>query len=206
VVKQADVVLAMQLRGDAFTAGQKARNFAYYEARTVRDSSLSASSQAVLAAELVHLELAHDYLAESALQDLQSPGDKSGDGLHIAACAGAWTALVWGFGGMRDYGGRLTFAPRLPADLTRLRFSLRRRGSRLSVTVTPDEATYEVQGAALQVRHHGREITVADGSPVVCPVPPCEEPGPQPQAPAGRAPQRRRDALRSAAEGAEHGS
>jgi alpha,alpha-trehalose phosphorylase len=107
VVKQADVVLAMYLRGDAFSDADKARNFAYYEARTVCDSSLSAAGQAVLAAELGHLELAHDYLAETALQDLDKPGDKSGDGLHIAACAGAWTALVMGFGGMRDHHGRL---------------------------------------------------------------------------------------------------
>jgi alpha,alpha-trehalose phosphorylase len=42
--KQADLVLAMHLRGDAFTPEQKARNFAYYEALTVRDSSLSAST------------------------------------------------------------------------------------------------------------------------------------------------------------------
>jgi alpha,alpha-trehalose phosphorylase len=42
VVKQADLVLAMYLCGDAFTPDQKARNFAYYEPLTVRDSSLSA--------------------------------------------------------------------------------------------------------------------------------------------------------------------
>jgi hypothetical protein len=47
VIKQADLVLAMQLRPDAFTAEQMARNFAYYEALTVRDSSLSACTQAV---------------------------------------------------------------------------------------------------------------------------------------------------------------
>ncbi len=48
VIKQADLVLAMHWRGDAFTAEQKARNFAYYEERTVRDCSLSAATQAVL--------------------------------------------------------------------------------------------------------------------------------------------------------------
>ena len=63
VVKQADLVLAMHARGDAFTDEQKARNFAYYEALTVRDSSLSACTQAVLAAEVGHLGLAYDYLA-----------------------------------------------------------------------------------------------------------------------------------------------
>ena len=55
VVKQADLVLAMHRRTDAFTAEQKARNFAYYERLTVRDSSLSACTQAVIAAEVGHL-------------------------------------------------------------------------------------------------------------------------------------------------------
>ena len=102
MVKQADLVLAMQLRGDAFTAEQKARNFAYYEALTVRDSSLSACTQAVIAAEVGHLDLAYDYLAEAALMDLDDLEHNTRDGLHIASLAGAWIALVAGFGGMRD--------------------------------------------------------------------------------------------------------
>src|SRR5262249_52715373 len=57
VVKQADLVLAMHLCPEAFTPEQKARNFAYYERITVRDSSLSAATQAVLAAETGHLDL-----------------------------------------------------------------------------------------------------------------------------------------------------
>src|SRR5438034_325616 len=64
VIKQADLVLAMHLRGDAFTAEQKARNFAYYEAMTVRDSSLSSCTQSIIAAEVGHVQLAHDYLGE----------------------------------------------------------------------------------------------------------------------------------------------
>ena len=71
VVKQADLVLAMYLRGAAFTAEQKERNFTYYEALTVRDSSLSACIQAVMAAETGHLSLAYDYLGEAALMDLR---------------------------------------------------------------------------------------------------------------------------------------
>src|SRR5690606_12146820 len=70
VVKQADLVLALHLCGDMFTDEQKARNFAYYEGLTVRDSSLSAQTQAVVAAEVGQLELAHDYLGETALVDL----------------------------------------------------------------------------------------------------------------------------------------
>ena len=94
VVKQADLVLAMQLRGDAFTDEQKARNFDYYERITVRDSSLSACTQAVIAAEVGHLGLAHDYLGEAALMDLDDLEHNTRDGLHIASLAGTWIALV----------------------------------------------------------------------------------------------------------------
>ncbi|MFW6205533.1 MAG: glycoside hydrolase family 65 protein, partial [Actinomycetota bacterium] len=83
VCKQADLVLAMHWRGDAFTAEQKARNFRYYEARTVRDSSLSACTQAVLAAETGYLELAHDYLGEAALVDLHDTHENTKDGVHL---------------------------------------------------------------------------------------------------------------------------
>src|SRR6185437_14517748 len=101
VIKQADLVLAMHLRGDAFTPEQKARNFAYYEPLTVRDSSLSASTQAVLAVEVGQLDLAYDYLGEAALIDLHDLHHNVRDGLHMASLAGSWTALVAGFGGMR---------------------------------------------------------------------------------------------------------
>src|SRR5690606_14705614 len=101
VTKQADLVLAMHLRGDAFTPEEKARNFAYYEARTVRDSSLSAATQAVLAAEVGHLRLAYDYWIETAFTDLHDLHGNVDDGLHIAPMAGAWTVAVAGFGGMR---------------------------------------------------------------------------------------------------------
>ena len=111
VVKQADLVMALHLRGDAFTLEEKIANFAYYEARTTRDSSLSASQQAVVAAETGHLQLAYDYWAEAALTDLQNLHHNSGHGLHIASLAGGWTVAVAGFGGLRDHNGELTFGP-----------------------------------------------------------------------------------------------
>ena len=135
VVKQADLVLAMHLCGDAFTDEQKARNFDYYEQLTVRDSSLSACTQAVLAAEVGHLELAYDYLREAALMDLDDLEHNTRDGLHIASLAGTWIGAVAGLGGMRDHDGRLSFAPRLPNHLARLAFRLCLRGRRLLVEV-----------------------------------------------------------------------
>ena len=106
VVKQADLVMAMYLCPDAFTAEQKARNFDYYEPLTVRDSSLSACTQAVMAAEVGHLDLAFDYLGEAALMDLRDLAHNTGDGVHIASLAGAWIGRACGF--LAD---RLSFSP-----------------------------------------------------------------------------------------------
>jgi alpha,alpha-trehalose phosphorylase len=199
VVKQADLVLAMHWCGDAFTAEQKARNFAYYEARTVRDSSLSAATQAVLAAEVGYLELAHDYIAETSLVDLRDVFSNTDDGVHIASLAGAWIALVAGLGGMRDHDGQLSFAPRLPSRIDRLAFAIMWQGSRLQVTVLATEATYTVSStstddpdveAEVSLTHHGEPLVVRAGTPETRPIPPIEPITPRPVQPPGRAPRR----------------
>ncbi|WP_222194889.1 glycoside hydrolase family 65 protein [Modestobacter italicus] len=191
VVKQADLVMALHLRGDAFTLEEKTADFAYYEARTVRDSSLSAAVQAVIAAETGHLSLAYDYWGEAALTDLQNLHGNSGHGLHIASLAGGWMVAVGGFGGMRDHGGRLTFAPRLPPRLSRLRFRVAFQGRCVSVTITPEKATYRlVHGdEPLEIAHHGEPFLVtAEGQERE--VPPAPEVAPVHQPPHA-APRRR---------------
>src|SRR5919112_1209675 len=161
VVKQADLVLALWLRGDAFSPEAKARDFEYYEALTVRDSSLSAFVQAVVAAEVGHLELAYDYVGEAALLDLAALHHNTRDGVHLASLAGAWIAAVAGFGGMRDHGGSLSFAPRLPRQLSRLAFRLLFRGRCIRVEVDHRQACYTLlQGASLDVIHHGTPVTL----------------------------------------------
>jgi alpha,alpha-trehalose phosphorylase len=188
VVKQADLVLAMQLRGDAFSPEQKARNFAYYERITVRDSSLSACTQAVLAAEVGHLRLALDYLAESALLDLEDTERNARDGLHLASLAGTWVALVSGFGGMRDHGATIEFAPRLPEGLTRMTFTLLRRGVRLRVTVRSDDARYELLDDTptnIDLVHHGERLVLSAGAPIERSISPAH-PGQPPAQPPGR--------------------
>src|SRR6185437_5526870 len=133
VIKQADLVLAMHWCPEAFTAEQKARNVDYYERITVRDSSLSACTQAVMCAEVGHLELAHNYAWEAALVDLRDLHHNTRDGLHLASLAGAWSAVVEGFGGLRQHGSILALAPRLPRTINALRFRLRHSGRRLLV-------------------------------------------------------------------------
>jgi alpha,alpha-trehalose phosphorylase len=133
----------------------------------VRDSSLSASMQAVVAAEVGELELAHNYFRETALIDLRDLAGTTTHGVHLASLAGAWHAAVAGFGGLRDHGDTLAFAPTLPSRLKRLCFRVLYRGRRLQVEIVPGEARYELLvGEPLDVIHHGNPIRLSDASPV----------------------------------------
>ena len=191
VVKQADLVLAMHLRGDAFTAEEKARNFAYYEALTVRDSSLSSSTQAVMAAEVGHMQLAHDYLGEAALMDLRDLEHNVRDGVHLAAAAGTWLALVQGFGGMRHYGDWLGFSPRLPPRIRDVTFRITFLERRMRVSFNQRRVTYTlVEGRPLSFHHYDEPIRLARGRPISRILPRIKAP-PAPTQPAGREPIRR---------------
>jgi len=194
VVKQADLVLALELRGDHFTPEEKARDFDYYEPLTVRDSSLSACTQAVMAAEVGHHNLAFDYLGEAALMDLDDLEHNTRDGVHIASLAGTWIAIVVGLGGMRGHYGDLTFAPRLPEAIARLAFRLEFRGRRLKVEVKPRQATYRLlTGEPVEIGHHGERFELRDDEAVTRPIPPAPA-REAPRQPPGREPARRRPA------------
>lgn len=190
VIKQADLQMALFWFPERFSAEDKARAVDYYERRTVRDSSLSAAIQAITAAEVGHLELAHDYVYESATVDLRDLHHNTGDGLHMASLAGTWLALVHGFGGMRDSGGRLSFDPRLPHGIARLKFSIRWREAKVCVDITADEVTYTMRDhdSTVELLHAGETLTVATGSPVTRTIAPLHPLLPRPQQPPGRAP------------------
>ena len=196
MIKQADLALALHWAGDRFTIEEKERDFAYYEPLTVRDSSLSACTQAVVAAEVGHLDLAADYLTEAALMDLHNLQHNARDGLHIASLAGGWLALVAGFGGMRDLGEHLSFRPQLPEGWEGLRFSLRVAGQRVRVEIDPKNVTYSLDGDdGLTIVHRSdgdehEELILEPDTPVERPWTRVEPRGAAPSQPPGREPLR----------------
>ncbi len=189
VIKQADLVLALYLRSSAFTAEQRRRDFDFYEGLTVRDSSLSAAVQAIVAADVGHLDLAHDYLAEAAFLDLRDLEHNIRDGLHIASLAGAALAVVAGLGGLRDDVGEVSFSPRLPRALDRVAFRVTFGGNTLQVELTPKSASYtsREEGSALRFLHEGEAVELAPGQTVVRPLLLFDR-FPAPDQPAHRAP------------------
>lgn len=167
VIKQADVVLAMFLLGHHFSTDQKRRNFDYYDPMTTGDSSLSACIQSIVACEIGYREQALDYFRYALLMDLADVGGNVRDGIHIASTGGTWMAIVYGFGGLRDHGGVLSFRPRLPEATSRLCFPLTVHGRTLQVDIRTDSVTYRlISGESLLVYHGDEPIHVTRETPV----------------------------------------
>jgi len=167
VLKQPDTVLAMFLRHERFSLAEKMRNFRFYEPLTTGDSSLSHCIQSVAAAECGETEKAYEYFAKTARMDLDDVHGNSRDGVHIAAMAGSWISVVYGFAGMREDKGCLSFSPKLPTIWKRLAFSIAWHGSRIRCDYTAETSTYSlVWGTEIDIEHEGKRYRLASGAPV----------------------------------------
>ncbi len=170
VLKQADVVLAMFLRGKHFSTEQKRRNFDYYDPLTTGDSSLSACVQSIVAADVGYSKLAYDYFNQSLYLDLADSHGNTTDGVHIANAGGVWAAVVYGFAGMTDREGCLSFTPRLPEQWTSIAFRLLWHGQTLKVTVDGDGCLVEVESSGeTDLLVDGTTVTVGRGKPLRIP-------------------------------------
>ena len=171
VLKQADVVLALFLQGDHFSFEQKRADFEYYDPITTGDSTLSGVVQSIIAAEVGYRDLALRYFHSSLFVDLADLHGNASDGVHVASTGGVWNALVYGFGGMRDYDGAITFDPRLPPSWERLTFSVTLHGTRVLVDLTADEIAFSVvAGDRADVEVRGCPVTVRAGQDVRVPL------------------------------------
>ncbi len=167
VIKQADVILAMILLGDEFTADQKKRSFDFYDPLTTGDSSLSVSIQSIMAFELGYREKAMEYMRHALVMDLADVAGNAADGCHIASMGGTWMVAVYGFAGMRDHDGRLSFRPLQPLRPLRVLFRLTIRGQQLEVEITQKAVTYSLRrGKRLTIRHYDEDIILISGKPV----------------------------------------
>ncbi len=170
VCKQADTLLALMLAGEPVDVAAKRRNFDYYESITVHDSTLSASTFAVIAAEVGYADKAHRYFLDTLRVDLDDLHGNAAHGLHMAAMAGSWLALSWGYGGLRVHDGLPALAPRLPAAWNSYRFGLRWRDTHLRVEVDRAGVQYTLtEGSALTFLHDGLPQRLHAGQPLRLP-------------------------------------
>ena len=172
VCKQPSVVLADILVGEDVSSAQKRRDFDYYEPLTVHDSSLSASTWSILAAELGLMGSALDYFREGARLDLDDLHGNASHGAHMAAMAGTWLSLVWGFGGLRVAGnGVLQLRPALPASWQGYHFTLQWRERLLRVAVSAAGVRYELhRGSTLTIWHNAVAVVLSPNNALLLPL------------------------------------
>jgi alpha,alpha-trehalose phosphorylase len=80
---------------------------------------------------------------------------------------GTWMMLTYGFGGMRDDDGTLSFRPRrAPEDNATLRFPLTYREQILDVEIGLETVTYALrEGECLAIRHETEAIQLTREHP-----------------------------------------
>lgn len=148
IIKQADVLALMALLPERFSDGELAANWDYYEPRTEHGSSLSACMYVLTACRIGRLDRAWELFLRTASIDLLGGGKQwAGEiyigGTHPASNGGAWMIAVLGFAGLRAQNGQIELHPRLPEQITRLRFPVTAGGERLLITVTHEGWTAE---------------------------------------------------------------
>jgi kojibiose phosphorylase len=143
VIKQADVVLMLNVFKDRYSKEIKKANWEYYEPRTEHGSSLSACAYAMVAAEIGDLDFAYKYFLKTAKIDIEAKykvyvGTIFMGGSHPAANGGAWMTAVFGFGGVRVDEKQIVISPRLYKTWKSLQFSMIHRGDRFKVRITKE--------------------------------------------------------------------
>lgn len=160
-IKQPDVLLLPFFFSHDYTLEEKRVNFEYYEPRCVHESSLSPGVHSILATELGKAELAFEYVKYASRLDLDDYNRNTHQGLHMTSMAAAWMSLVYGFGGMRSDGERLSFWPTIPEEWNGYSFRIVYRGALLEVRADKDIVRFKVlEGPACAIDIYDRTQTV----------------------------------------------
>ncbi len=140
-IKQADVLQGLYFFEDDYDLDTLKRNFDFYEARTVHESSLSPCVHSIIAAKLNNEAKAYEFYLRTARLDLDDYNNDTEDGLHITSMAGTWMSVVEGFAGMRVKNNQLEFNPFLPAKWKSFSFTIGFRGAILKIKITENNIT-----------------------------------------------------------------
>lgn len=159
ILKQADVVMLNYMLPERFPDAVSQANLAYYEPRTIHDSSLSKTIHGIVAARCGNVEQAYHFWREGSEIDLGEEPHSSDDGIHAAATGAIWLGAVQGFAGLSVHKGELHLAPELPAQWQRLSVPLCWQGVRFTVEAN-QEAVTVTSAAEISLWLWGRKISV----------------------------------------------
>lgn len=161
MIKQPDVLMFMFLYSGQFSKESKLANYEYYEPRCIHESSLSPSIHSILASEIGKPEEAYRFFEFATRLDLDNYNRNTREGLHTTSIAAVWMNIVYGFGGMRSDGARLSFNPSLPERWTSYSFQVLYEGVLLRINVNKNTVTLKaLNGGTTEVNVYGQQIKV----------------------------------------------
>jgi maltose phosphorylase len=168
-IKQADVLQGIYFFLEDFPMEVVRDNFAFYEPRTVHESSLSPSIHSVIASHIGDIDKAYELYLRTARLDLDDYNNEVGDGLHITSMAGSWLAVVEGFARKRIVDDLLAFSPLIPPQWNKYAFKIEFRGHIIEVTVSKTQVRIANRSCSpLDVRVYGRLHTIAANETLRC--------------------------------------
>jgi len=164
IVKQADVVMLLDLLWDEFPPRVREAGFRHYEPRTCHGSSLSPATHALVAARLGDMPTATQYFLQAARIDLRNGMGNASGGVHAAALGGLWRAAVLGFAGVQPQAEGLAVTPHLPDGWRALVVPLVWRDSRLRLEIDRERLRVRVEsGPPVRILTVGPPRDVAPG-------------------------------------------
>ena len=167
-IKQADVLQGFYFFEDHFSTEELKRNFEFYEAFTVHESSLSPCVHSIQAAKLDKMDMAYTFYLRTSRLDLDDYNKEVEEGCHITSMAGTWMSIVEGFGGMRVRDNALHFSPKIPKEWTGYSFKINFRNQILKVNVNHNDTQLTLEGSKeLTVFINGNAVVVEPNSLVV---------------------------------------
>ena len=141
VLKQADVVMLLNLFPHMISEDLVRKNVLFYESRTIHDSSLSYCAHAQACAAIGAMDLAEDFFAKSLVIDIDDNPYDSTDGIHSASLGGVWNCLIFGFAGIHYEGGILYVQPHMPESWKSMEFKLEIAGEPIRFYITSDKVS-----------------------------------------------------------------
>ncbi len=161
-IKQSDVLLGLHLYYYLFDTETIRRNFRFYEPRTLHESSLSPFVHSILAARIGDIDKAYELFLHATRLDLDDYNNEIDEGLHITSMAGAWLALVKGFGGLQLTGEMMSFHPVIPEKWRKYSFKVNYRHRTLLLKVSRRMTKVKLtNGEALTIQVYGKEYTIS---------------------------------------------
>lgn len=145
---------------ERFTPQQCAANLAFYEPRTIHDSSLSKAIHGIVTARCGDTEGAYVLWRDGVAIDLGDDPHSSDDGIHAAATGAIWSGVIQGFAGVQIVEGELHLAPKLPAHWRKLSFPLRWRNAQMRFCFEHDALTVE-SSAPVTLTLWGKTLNVS---------------------------------------------